>query len=75
MKNRKEAKPLEELLKVAEIAKQTDEAVKAMKPETGTVSVLFDDHDGQYVPTDLDNNLAIQVPPEHLDPQIHLEWH
>ena len=47
MKNRKEAKPLEELLKVAEIAKQTDEAVKAMKPETGTVSVLFDDHDGQ----------------------------
>ena len=42
MKNRKEAKPLEELLKVAEIAKQTDEAVKAMKPDTGTVSVLLD---------------------------------
>ena len=35
MKSRREAKLLEELLKVAEIAKQTEEAVKikAMKPE------------------------------------------
>ena len=47
MKSRREAKPLEELLKVAEIAKQTDEAVKAMKPESGTVSMLYDDQDGQ----------------------------
>ena len=46
MKSRREAKPLEELLKVAEIAKQTEEAVKAMKPETGTVSMLLDDREG-----------------------------
>ena len=43
MKSRKEAKPLEELLKVAEIAKQTEEAVKAMKPDTGTVSAMYSD--------------------------------
>ena len=47
MKSRREAKPLEELLKVAEIAKQTEEAVKAMKPENGAVSMLYDDRDGQ----------------------------
>ena len=47
MKSRREAKPLEELLKVAEIAKQTEEAVKAMKPENGAVSMLYDDQDGQ----------------------------
>ncbi len=39
MKNRREAKPLEELLKMAEITKQTEDAVKALKPE-GTIATL-----------------------------------
>ena len=46
MKSRMEAKPLEELLKVAEIAKQTEEAVKAMKPETGAVAMFSSDLEG-----------------------------
>ena len=46
MKSRREAKPLEELLKVAEIAKQTDEAVKAMKQEGGTVAMLTGELEG-----------------------------
>ena len=42
MKNRTEAKPLDELLKMAEITKQTDDAVKAMKPD-GTVASITED--------------------------------
>ena len=45
MKNRKEAKPLDELLKMAEITKQTEDAVKALKPE-GTVASLTVDNVG-----------------------------
>jgi hypothetical protein len=47
MKNRREAKPLEELLKVAEISRQTEEAVKAMKPEMGHIAVVGNDQEGQ----------------------------
>lgn len=38
MKSRQEAKPLEDLLKVADIAKKTDDAVKAMGKETGSIN-------------------------------------
>ena len=74
MKSRREAKPLEELLKVAEIAKQTEEAVKAMKPETGTVSMLLDDREGtlcanRFRQQSSDSTL------EPLGPLTHQEWH
>ncbi len=45
MLNRREAKPLEELLKIAEITKQTEDAVKAMKTE-GTVASLTEENVG-----------------------------
>ena len=38
MKSRQEAKPLEDLLKVAEIAKKTDDAVKATGKETDSIN-------------------------------------
>ena len=38
MKTRQEAKPLEDLLKTAEVAKKTDDAVKALGKESGNVN-------------------------------------
>ena len=43
MQNRREAKPLEELLKIAEVTKQTEDAVKALKPE-GTIATLTEEN-------------------------------
>ena len=46
MKTRREAKPLEELLKLAEVTKQTEEAVKAMNAgsASGSISALHSAH-------------------------------
>jgi len=46
MKNRREAKPLDELLKIAEVTRQTDEAVRATKSGTGSVAMFSQDQDG-----------------------------
>lgn len=40
MKDRREAKPLEELLKIAETSKRKEDAVKAMSSSTGKVSMI-----------------------------------
>ena len=40
MKNRQEAKSLEELLKLAEVTKRTDDAVKALGKETAVINAL-----------------------------------
>ena len=42
MKSRQEAKPLEDLLKIADIAKKTDDAVKAMGKETGSINAAHE---------------------------------
>ena len=46
MKDRRQAKPLEELLKIAEVTRQTDEAVKATKLGTGSVALCQQDNEG-----------------------------
>ena len=51
MKNRREAKPLDELLKIAEVTRQTDEAVRATKPGTGSAAMFQQDREGEVSAT------------------------